>query len=218
MIVDAESVYPAQAVEKIAVPVLDQIFTVGVPRLTRFLYRMLDNFETVENWCVRGNHGKHNQSKWTSSKSTNWDFVLYKALEGVTENQDRLEWNIPADQWEIHFPIYDYWFLATHGDMIRRYYNIPFYGATRQAQRWQAAYHETENIFINYFLLAHFHNAGQMRFNAAQIFFNGSFITDDQYALEQLGVASIPEQCLYFVHPDYAVTARYVLRLDRNGR
>jgi len=124
-IVDAESVYPSQAVEKICAVVLDQIYTHAVPALTHFLLFCLKNFEEVEIHAVRGNHGRQNAAKWTSSRSTNWDLVLYKTLQVATRDQPRLKWNIYEKDWKALFEVQGYGFLATHGDMIRVYYNLP---------------------------------------------------------------------------------------------
>jgi len=55
-----------------------------------------------------------------------------------------------------------------------------------------------------------------MRWNDLTIFVNGSWITDDEYAEEQLGVASVPEQLLLGIHPVYGVSFRHVIKLDLN--
>jgi len=212
-LVDAEAIYPAQAVDFISIPIIDQIFSVGVPELVKFLGFCLENFEEVECYCQMGNHGKQNAAKWSSSKSTNWDSVLYKALEASTINQPRIKWHIATKDWKSIFKIYGYGFLATHGDMIKRIYNSPFYGMTRQAERWANAYRD--KIRLDYVLYSHFHsiNTG-MRHNRLEIFVNGSFTTDDTYAEENIGVASVPEQLLFGVHPHFGVTWRYPLFLE----
>lgn len=213
-LVDAEAIYPAQAVDFISIPIIDQIFSVGIPELVKFLGFCLENFEEVECYCQMGNHGKQNAAKWSSSKSTNWDSVLYKALEASTINQPRIKWHIATKDWKSIFKIYGYGFLATHGDMIKRIYNSPFYGMTRQAERWANAYRD--KIRLDYVLYSHFHsiNTG-MRHNRLEIFVNGSFTTDDTYAEENIGVASVPEQLLFGVHPHFGVTWRFPLRLSR---
>lgn len=212
-IIDAEAVYPSQSVDHIAIPIIDQIFTVGVPELTSFLLYCLANFEEVECICTRGNHGQQNAAKWSSSKSTNWDFVIYKALEATTSNQPRIKWSINTKDWKSIFKVYNYGFLATHGNMIKRYYNSPFYGMTRQAERWSNAYRD--KLRLDYILFSHFHSMDTgMRHNNLQIFVNGSFTTNDPYAEENIGVTSIPEQLLLGIHPKYGVSWRYPLKLE----
>ena len=210
-IVDAESIYPSQSVDGISLPLIDQIFKVGVPELTKFLYFCLANFEEVEVYCESGNHGRLNASKWSTSKSTNWDFVLYKALEGMTRDQDRLTWHINTKDWKSTFRIFGHGFMATHGDMIKMYYNMPYYGMSRQAMRWSNTYRS--RIKLTHFLFGHFHSAGSIRFNQIWLHCNGSFVTDDVFAEEKLGVGSVPEQLLFGIHPKRGVTWRYPLLL-----
>lgn len=210
-IVDAESIYPGQAVDGISIPLIEQIFTVGVPELTKFFYFCLANFEEVKVYCQSGNHGRLNASKWSTSKSTNWDYVLYKALEGGTQNQDRLKWHINTDDWKSTFRIFGHGFLATHGDMIKMYYNMPYYGMSRQAMRWANTYRN--KIKLTHFLFGHFHSAGTMRFNQVWLHCNGSFVTDDPFGERQIGVGSVPEQLLFGVHPRRGLTWRYPLLL-----
>lgn len=210
-IIDAEALYPSQAVDHIAIPIIDQLYSVGVPRLTEFLNFCLANFQEVEVFCQKGNHGRQNAAKWSSSKSTNWDFVLYKSLEIATQNQPRLKWNIQTKDWKQWFRVFNQGFMACHGDMIRMYYNLPWYGMTRQTQRWQNAYRD--KIKLTHFLFGHFHSASVLRFNNCLIYVNGSFVTDDPFSEEHLGVASTPEQLLFAVHPKHGVTWHYKLKL-----
>lgn len=211
-IVDAESIYPAQAIDHISVTIIDQLFSVGLPRFADFVHSMLANFQEVECYCVKGNHGKLNAAKWSSSKSTNWDFVFYKALESLTQGQDRLTWHINTKDWKQTFKIFREGFLICHGDMIKRYYSTPFYGWQRQAQRWQGAYRD--KIRLTHFCYGHFHQlCTGMRFNTVNIFTNGSFVSDDPFADEVLGVSSEPEQLLFGIHPKKGVSWRYAISL-----
>ncbi|MFW6173696.1 MAG: metallophosphoesterase [Elusimicrobiota bacterium] len=210
-IVDNESIYPGQAVDGIDVNIVHQIFSKALPKFAEFLNMLLKNFEEVEIKCTPGNHGRINQAKWVSAKSSNWDIVFYKALEAMFTEQERISFDIAVEDWKILFEEKGHGFLVTHGDMIRVYYNLPFYGATRQAQRWQAAYRE--QIKLSYFLFGHFHSPGYMTFNQSQIIFNGSFVTDDSFAERNIGVAADPKQMIMGIHPKHGVTWRYALNL-----
>jgi len=211
-IIDAESIYPSQSIDGISAKIIDQIFTVGLPKLTEFLYSCLENFEEVECYCQRGNHGRLNASKWSSSKTTNWDTVMYKALEATTAQQPRIKWHINIKDWKSMFRIQGHGFLACHGDMIRMYYSLPDYGFSRQSLRWANAYRS--RIKLTHFLFSHFHsiNTGK-RFNDIMYYCNGSFVTDDVFGEEKIGVTSVPEQLLFFVHKKFGVTGRYPLSL-----
>jgi len=209
--IDAESIYPGQIADGISIPIIDQIYSVGVPEFTKFMMYLLANFEEVEVYCQSGNHGRLNASKWSSSKSTNWDFVFYKSLEGAMAAQDRLTWHIDTKDWKQTFHIMGEGFLATHGDMIKMYYNMPYYGMSRQSMRWANAYRD--KIRLTHFLFSHFHSCGVMRFNNIMMYVNGSFVTDDSFAEQYIGVASVPEQLLFAVHPKKGVSWHYKLNI-----
>lgn len=54
-ILDSEAIFPTQGIDSIAIPIIDQVFKIGVPKLTEFLYFCLANFEEVELYCTPGN-------------------------------------------------------------------------------------------------------------------------------------------------------------------
>lgn len=210
-VIDAESIYPSQAIDHISLKLIDQIFSYAVPKFTEFLGFCAENFEEVVVYGNKGNHGRLNASKWSSSRSTNWEFVFLKALEMATRNVSNIEWHIDTKDWKSLFRVQGHGFLATHGDMIRMYYSTPIYGMTRQSMRWANAYQR--KIKLSYFLFGHFHSAGSFRFNHVNIIMNGSFVSNCPYAEEHLGVASVPEMMLFGVHRKFGVTWRYPLRL-----
>ena len=90
-VIDAESIYPSQSVDHASLKLVDQIFSYALPQFTQFLYFCLENFERVTVYGNKGNHGRLNASKWSSSKSSNWEFIFLKALEAVTKQQPRIE-------------------------------------------------------------------------------------------------------------------------------
>lgn len=211
--IDAEAIYPGQSVDNIDAVILDQIFTIGLPNFTKFLLDCASYFPYIECRCVMGNHGRQKAAELNSSKSTNWDLVLYKALEATLVEQNRIKWFISVKDWKNMFKIYDEGFLATHGDQIKMQYNIPHYGMTRQAGRWALAYRK--KITLTHFLFGHFHSLTTgMGFNQLNIYTNGSFVTDDPFSEKYIGVASIPEQLLLGVHPSKGVSWRYPMHLD----
>lgn len=62
--------------------------------------------------------------------------------------------------------------------------------------------------------LGHFHNASFIDWNEVEIFVNGCFVSDDQWVLKKLGLASSTTQITFGVHPRKGVTWRYKVRLD----
>lgn len=207
-IVDGESLYPSQNIDGIDVRILDQIFSVGLPRLAEFILFCLANFDEVTIYAVRGNHGK-NVTRRDSSRTTNWDLVLYKALEAITANQKRLKWNIAIEDWKNIFRIYNHKFLMAHGDQFKAHFQFPYYSMGTKSIKWADLYG------AKFFLYGHWHSIHTgWRLSTIQIFVNGSFVSDDDFGEEVVGAASFPEQLLFGVHPKQGITWRYRISLD----
>lgn len=212
-IIDAESIYPGQAVDGVSAHILDQIYTHGIPEFVRLFEFLMGTFKSVSVHAVAGNHGNLNASKWTSAKSTNWDLVFYHSLKTALRGQERLTWDIADDDFKAMWKIYDWGMFATHGDMIRMYYNVPNYGLTRQSTRWQATYRD--EMELNYFLFGHFHTLMlHERFNQIVFTVNGSWVTDDEFAEEKMGIGSEAEQAIFGVHPEQGRTWSYPLYIE----
>ena len=125
-LIDQTALYPGQAVDHVEASVIDQIFSIAFPAFLGFLLFCLENFEKVSIYANRGNHGRMTGSaKWTTSKGDNWDSIFHRVLETATTGQERLTWHIAQKDWKQTFRIKGYGFLATHGDMIKRYYSMP---------------------------------------------------------------------------------------------
>jgi hypothetical protein len=212
-IIDAESIFPGQSVDRLSAHIIDQIYTYGLPQFVRLFEFLLEHFESVDVHCIKGNHGRLYASKWTNARSTNWDVVFYHSLKTALRLQDRIDWHIYADDWKAMFQVGKWGILATHGAMIKRYYNTPTYGISRQATRWQATYRD--EMQLHYFLFGHFHTLIlRERFNQVLYTVNGSWVTDDPFAEENMGVGSVAEQAVFAIHPTHGWTWSYPLNLE----
>ena len=73
--------------------------------------------------------------------------------------------------------------MLAHGDQIPMYLNIPAYGITQRLMRWQGSVGDFDVL-----ILGHFHNFVQMDWNDKQFFVNGTFVTDDAWVQQKLGL------------------------------
>jgi len=48
-----------------------------------------------------------------------------------------------------------------------------------------------------------------------EYFMCGSLVSDDDWAINKLGISSNPSQGLYGIHPRYGVTWRYAVQVDK---
>jgi len=134
-------------------------------------------------------------------------------LRGLIDEK-RLKVFFP-DSWSMGLSIYDWNFVLNHGDDIRSWNSIPWYGIERKTRRLNAIGAVTGNI-PNYFLFGHFHNMATQQHTTGETILNSSWMATDEYALNSLGAFSEPFQWLFGVHPQYGITWRLPIKLRGN--
>jgi len=204
---DNDMLYPGQTF-KVDMPVVAQVFTL-MEAMAEQIIRLTGAFPKIEVVCVPGNHGRIDKF---AHKRTNWDIVLYLGLEKLLRSYKNVSFVMPkndTDNWLIH-EINGHNFLFTHGDMIKMWMNIPFYGLIQRAMRWATSM-ETD---WEYMCTGHFHtaNAG-FDWNNMEMIMNGCFSSKDDFALEQLGMLSSTKQVVFGVNAKHGITWRYKIKL-----
>jgi predicted phosphodiesterase len=186
----------------------DQIFGEqgAVALLTWTFKSFLENFEQVNVYAVRGNHGRGPKG---SSEKTNWDDVVYHVLKVKFEDNSRIRFYI-ADSFYQIVKIYNKRFLIAHGDQVRGgTYGIPLYSLLQRMLRWATAMPEP----WEYFFCGHWHTIAEIEQNGQVLYVGGTFVSDDEYTLRQYGWNACTKQVLAFVHPQQGITARYKINL-----
>jgi hypothetical protein len=100
-------------------------------------------------------------------------------------------------------------FLISHGDCIPRYLNIPIYGITQRAMRWQGSLGE-----FDYLCLGHFHTPIRMDWNQVEVIVNGCFVSEDMWVLKVIGMSTAPAQVFFGVHKNKGITWYYKVKLN----
>lgn len=174
-----------------------QLFQHCIPALQIFLRTMLQVFEEVEVWCVRGNHGSLGKFM---ADSTNFDDVAYYFLKQVFVREHRIQFHI-AGQFFNMASVMGHKFMLVHGDKIPMHLTLPWYGVTTRAMRWQGSIGEFE-----YLCLGHFHVFSVVDWSNMTVFSNGTFLSDDEWTIKTLGLSSSVCQMLLGVHPKRGVS------------
>ena len=113
--------------------VMDQVF-IAMHELTKALVMLAKTFENVNVHCIYGNHGR--TAKMGVQKNySNWDYMCYKFLEQHFIANDRVNFNITKASYNI-VNVTGQKFLITHGEGIRGFHGIPFYGIMRAQQKY----------------------------------------------------------------------------------
>ena len=211
--IEGELIFPGQAWE-VDSSLYRQV-TVDGPRILSDLIRtMLANFESVTVYATPGNHGGlGGRSRRDMHPESNADRMLYQIVRMVLEGESRLSWQL-ADDWYTVADLGDRCrFLCLHGDQVRGWAGIPWYGWARRVLGWASLSRLWPDMTFDHVLAGHFHTPVSMYLNGRRVWINASTESHNPYALEEMSSAGEPAQWLLYVLPGRGVTAEYLVQL-----
>jgi len=172
----------------------------------RFLTSLSQGVEDVFFYGVRGNHGKYDR---VAPDGTNWDFFLYDRLKDSLQNQKNIHINY-SDQFYLLVNIRGFRFFGVHGDQCKGNAAVPLIAARRKMAEWYALVGG-----FNYAYMAHFHTKASDTVNThADYTVCPPLVTGDDWAIEQIGRATSPQQICFGIHDRYGRTFTYQLHTD----
>ena len=175
----------------------------------------LAKYFPIEFYGVVGNHGRRFKKKQYQSPHNNWDYLVMTYMKRCLESlKSRVKIYLP-ESYSCAFNIYKWNFIINHGDDIKSWNSIPYYGIERKTRRLIAV-NTIRQQAIHYFIFAHFHSSASIQSTTGEVFVNGKWMATDEYALEKLGEVSEPYQLLFGVHPKYGATWRLPIKLKEN--
>jgi len=172
-------------------------------------------FPKIEFYSVIGNHGRLKKKKYYKEKYVNYDYIVYQLTSLLLRDNKNIEFNIPKSP-HIIVKIYEHNFLFTHGDNIRSWAGIPWYGIHRYANNMREIFN-FNNIILNGVAMGHFHQPAFLDRINGPIIVNGSLKGIDEYSLSY-GLSSRPSQTLFGVTKKYPLTFKYILWLDERTK
>jgi len=208
---EGERVGQQVSLEELEITVIHQIFDVCAPALADFLVSMAANYDEVDCYFVYGNHG--NLGKMFAT-TTNLDTIIGKVLEYKLAGHNSIHFNVESERFYQTVDVNNWRFLLFHGDQIPSHLGIPFYGIDRRTLRWSISIKENWDIGC----CGHFHSSNYLEPSGIPLFMNGTFVTDDPYALQKMGLGSSCSQWTFFVSQEWGVTASYLIYLAAQPR
>jgi hypothetical protein len=100
-------------------------------------------------------------------------------------------------------------FLVSHGDSIRGWMGLPFYGAERATRRLA----DITGISLDYAVYAHHHQAASIPVGFIGVLFNGAYPGGSDFSVSKLHSASYPMQKYFYVHAEKGITAHWNINL-----
>jgi len=174
---------------------------VGALIVAQGILDLAKEFPRVVVTCVVGNHGRtQDKPYWKNKQQVNYDYVFYTNLALILKNQKNIKFNIPMSFW-AGISVQGHNFHISHGDTIKSWGGIPFYGIKRERAGWVeiSAY---QKKFFRYFVRSHFHHYGNLQNTLGEDIMNGSLKGGDEYAIG-FPAFSDPIQLLFGVHQKY---------------
>jgi len=156
-------------------------------------------------WKVRcygvvGNHGRIGK-KGEQSPLNNLDYLCLHYCREKLREYKNVEFHI-SDSWFMIVEKMGWQFLLVHGDDVRAWMGIPYYGLERSESRYQRMLADSSSGF-HYFCCGHHHQEATIK---SRIFMNGNWVGGSELSMKTMQVANSPTQLLFSVHPLFGVT------------
>lgn len=209
--IEGELIFPGQA-HHIDSSLFRQV-TVDGPRILGDTVRWaLSRFEEVEIHAVPGNHGHlGGRARKDMHPESNGDRMLYEVTRQIVGDAD---WHVAPEWWHVADLGEGCRFLLLHGDQVRGWAGVPWYGWTKKLMGWNSLTKLWPEMSFDHAAAGHFHTPVSIYINGRRLWINASTESHNPYALEQLGAAGQPAQWLLFVKPGQGVTAEYLVNLE----
>jgi hypothetical protein len=164
--------------------------------------------------AVPGNHGKVGGRKAGAIPATmSWDHLCVEFLQLETQG-------LPIDVWGIEpagallFETAGHLFLQIHGDEIRGWGGLPFYGLTKYDGR---ALRLTGEVY-DYCLLGHHHQPASIpNGSGGEFIVSGDWVGANNLSVA-IAAASRPQQNLLFVAEKYGITEKVPIYFTPSAR
>jgi hypothetical protein len=174
------------------------------------------HFGHVKVYCVPGNHGRRSVKKDFHGAHDNWDYLISEIARLHTRDIPNVEFAIP-DTYSITVDINGHLFGVEHGDGVKSWMSIPFYGLERKTRR-MTALHNSIGKRVRYWVFGHFHMASMMSDLKGGMFINGSWKATDPYAYEEFSGYRDTMQIIHGVHENKGVTWEMKVQLKDEDR
>jgi hypothetical protein len=210
-IIEGSTIFPGQERQTDLHAVKQVVF--AVDRIAEFLAWVAALYPwKVKCFCVVGNHGRLGK-KGEMSPLNNLDYLVYHYCREKLRQFKNVEFNI-SESWYMIVQKFGWKFLLVHGDDVRSWMGVPYYGLERSESRYQKMLSDYQSGF-HYFCCGHHHQEATIK---SRIFMNGNWVGGSELSIKVLQVANPPTQLLFSVHPQFGVTWERNIQLQNPSK
>lgn len=168
-------------------------------------------FKEIKVLNIPGNHGRRSIKKDFDNPWDNWDYLCSEVAQMHCSHLKNVEFMIP-DCFSVNYEINGWGFNLQHGDDIKSWNGIPWYGIERKTRR-MVALQASLGRKISYFGMGHFHALGTQADLKGETIINGAWIGTSAYSYESFSGYREPMQLIHGVHPEHGVSWRLPVKL-----
>lgn len=194
--------------------------------MSELLLSLLNRYEKIIIYKVRGNHGRIAQTAKADYPPDNLELSMWHTIASTVGRQTGGEWTLGPNGvrqmlgGKIDFYIYssimafvqifDHTFGLRHGDGVKGIAST-YTGLVDNKLRMNAILGEV----LNYYLIAHHHEAQSIENEiGGESMVNGCWVGPSLLSVKmQRPAASIPSQEMFLLHPSHGITNRHRIRL-----
>jgi hypothetical protein len=169
-------------------------------------------FKEIEVLCIPGNHGRRSIKKDYNGPWDNWDYLISEIAKQHCANLTNVTFHIP-ECFSVVTNIEGHNFFIAHGDDIKSWNSIPFYGLERKTRRLVALHNAMTGTQVKYFVFGHFHMNSVMSDLNCETIINGAWIGTNPYGYESFSGYREPSQLIHGVNEKYGITWRLHVKL-----
>lgn len=195
--------------------IVEQILEVS-NLLAEALLKLAMVFPHVHFVNVVGNHGRvEAKPYWDNKAINNYDYLVGKIVERQLAKQPNITFNLPKSFWALQ-EVENTRFLVTHGDSVKGWGGIPFYGLQRLYTKMRTLQQDYGADF-HHIVCGHLHNPNEFTIVRHKMFINGALVGGDPFSIGAISAACDPVQLFFGVHPRRGITWRFpITSLDIN--
>lgn len=184
----------------------------GAHLIAQGIRQLAAEFPEVVVDCVIGNHGRLDKRVRFKKRYVNYDYLLYRFIALELRDLPHVTVRCNKSFYSL-LEVPGATLLNLHGDNIKSWSGIPWYGITRAVTNLSLLLHAQRRSFdvVN---LGHFHNAGTLDRIDSELVINGSAVGGNEFSIGALFTSTRPAQILYGVHPERGKTWEFKLDLS----
>lgn len=173
-------------------------------------------FQKICVYYVPGNHGRRSIRKDFHGAWDNWDYLVAEVARMYCGQMTHVDFAIP-DAFSMNIDINNWGFAIEHGDGVKSWMGIPWYGLERKTRRL-VSLHNSMGKQISYFVFGHFHSMSTNADLRGEMIINGAWPATNPYGYNEFSGYREPMQLIHGVHADRGISWRLPIKLKDDAR